>query len=198
MKERVSMAEGCGASVERRVIESDQLHPAGVFTLEHWRDGELLHSEVIPNLITNEGKNKLLSVMFNAGSQITTWYLGLISSTGYTAVAATDVYAQIGGTNAWTEFTGYTDDNNTNSATTRPQWLENAPSAQSITNTSIVSVTITGAGTVKGLFLVGGGSSQTKGDATAGATLWCATLFTGGDRIVAVNDVLKLTYSVST
>ena len=36
-----------------------------------------------PNAIVNEGKNKLLNVMFHGVTAIGTWYMGLIDLTGY-------------------------------------------------------------------------------------------------------------------
>ena len=197
---KIRVNEAASSEIVRGVNLGDKVPLTGKFYFEHWRDGECIHREEVFNTITNEGKNKLLGVMFNGDTQITTWYLGLISDTSFTATAATDVYDQIGGTNGWTEFTDYTDTANAGSAVTRPAWTEDAPSSQAITNSTSVTVDITAGSSsiVKGLFLAGGGSSQTKGNATAGATLWCATEFTGGDRTVITPDQLKLVYSVST
>ncbi|MGN6546469.1 MAG: hypothetical protein ACTHK7_15550 [Aureliella sp.] len=175
----------------------NQLNLKGRYTVEHIRNGKVIHSEEFPNLITNEGKNKLLDVMFHGDTQIGTWYLGLIGLTGYSALAATDVYAQINGTNGWDEFVSYTDPANSDSAVTRPAWTEGAAASQSITNGTVVSFDITAAGTVKGIFLAGGANAQTKSNATAGNILWSAALFSGGDRVVADGDVLKVTYTVS-
>lgn len=178
---------------------SDVLEPKGIFTIKHYRDGKLLEEFESPNTITNEGKNKLLNVMFNGQTQLTTWYLGLVDNASFTAIAATDTYDGIDAANGWGEFASYTDPGNSDSAVTRPQWTEGAASSQSITNGTVVSFDITGSGTVKGLFLVGGTNSQTKSDSTAsGNFLWCATTFTGGDRTVASSDVLSVTYTVNT
>jgi len=57
---------------------------------------------------------------------------------------------------------------------------------------------ITGSGTVKGLFLVGGvANAQSKGDHTSGGTLWATALFGTGDVPVNAEDQLKVTYTVS-
>lgn len=178
-------------------MEADKLNIKGMFRLQHWRDGRLLGVYDVPNTITTEGKNKLWDVMFHAATQITTWYLGLISSVGYTATAVGDTYEEIGGSNGWTEFTTYTDTDNAASAVTRPAWPEDAAAAGAITNTTVANFKATSAGTVKGFFLCGGAEAQTKGDATAGNTLWCATVFSNGDAPVAINDDLKLVYSAS-
>lgn len=171
----------------------------GEFYLEHWRGGRRIDARRFRNGIVNEGKNKLLDVMFHAQTQISTWYLGLIDNSGFSALANDDIYDDINQAgNGWDEFANYTDNGNASSTTTRPQWTEGAASAQSITNASPVIFDITGTGTVKGVFLVGGTNSQTKGDHTAsGNFLWATALFSGGDVAVVNTDQIKVTYSVS-
>ena len=170
----------------------------GTFKVDHYRKGKRINSWTFKNGITNEGKNKLLDVMFHATTQITTWYLGLIDNVGYTALAASDTYAGIDGANGWDEFPDYTDPGNSDSALTRPEWTEGAASSQAITNSSVVVFDITATGTVKGIFLVGGGSaSDTKSDNAGGGTLWATALFTGGDVPVQNGDALRVTYTVN-
>jgi len=196
---QMRLGQSAGCSMVRARKAEDQLQPRGKFVVEHFRKGVKIGQYEFPNGIVNQGKNKLLDVMFHGVSAITTWWLGLISNSGYTALAAGDVYAQIGGSNGWAEFTDYTDAANGDNATTRPEWTEGAASGQSITNASPVVFNITGSGTVKGLFLVGGAAgAQTKGDnAAAGAILWATALFGTGDVAVNADDQLKVTYTVS-
>jgi hypothetical protein len=186
------------AGDRKRGVES-QLKPCGHFVVEHWRKGKRINEYHFPNGITNEGKNKLLNVMFHGATAIGTWWIGLIDNSGYTALAATDTYDDINQVaNGWDEFTTYTDAGNGGSASTRPQWSEGAASGQSITNASPAVFDLTGAGTVKGVFVVGGDAgSQNKSDHTAGSTLWSTALFTSGDVVVANGDQLKVTYTVS-
>jgi hypothetical protein len=171
----------------------------GEFYIEHWREGKLLRKEKFHNGIVNEGKNFLLDVMFHGTTAIATWYIGLISGSGYTALASDDTYDDIDQAgNGWDEFASYTDPGNSDSAVTRPAWTEGAASGQSITNGTVVSFDITGSGTVKGLFLAGGTNAQTKSDHTAsGNVLWATALFSGGDVTVANTDTIKVTYTVS-
>lgn len=171
----------------------------GRFKVEHIRDGKVIDVREFNNGIVNEGKNKLLDVMFHGVSAITTWYLGVIDNSGFTALANDDTYDDINQAgNGWDEFTSYTDDANGDSTTTRPAWTEGAASGQSITNSSVVIFDITGTATVKGVFLVGGTNAQTKGDHTAaGNTLWATATFSGGDVAVQNGDQLKVTYTVS-
>lgn len=171
----------------------------GRFTLEHWRDGKRIDERQFDNGISNEGKNFLFNAMFHSGNQNASWYIGLIDSTGYSALAATDTYAAIGAGNGWTESTSYTDLANSNSSSTRPTWTPGAASGQSITNSSVVVFDITATDTVKGIFIVGGANAQTKSDHTAAASnvLWSSALFSGGDSSVLNGDQLKITYTVS-
>lgn len=174
---------------------------AGQFKVEHRnKDGKLIGTYDVPNGITNEGLNDNLDTYFDSGTQITAWYMGLINSTGYSALAAADTYDDIDQAgNGWDTFSSYTDANNGDSATTRPEWPPDAASGQSITNTTTKAIfDITAGGTVKGIFICGGTNSQTKGDHTAaGNILWSTALFSGGDVTVSNGDQLKVTYTVN-
>ena len=200
-KLNITESASCEIVKGNKKMKNDQLNLMGKFTVEHWREGKLLETFEVPNLITNEAKNHILDTQFNSGTVIADakWYIGLIDLTGYSALAATDTYALINTTNGWDEFTDYTDPANTDSAVTRPVWLSDAAASQSITNSTVQSFDITASGTVKGMFLCGGPTTAlTKDDATAsGNILWNAALFTGGDRTVANTDTLKVTYTIS-
>ena len=174
-----------------------QLTPRGRFVVEHWRAGKKINEYVFSNAIVNQGKNKLLDVMFHAVAAVTTWYVGLIDYAGYTALAATDTYQLINTTNGWDEFTDYTDAGNSDSASTRPVWTEGAAAAQAITNASPLIYDITDTGTVKGVFVVGGiANAVNKDDVAASGVLWATALF-GADVPVASSDQLKITYTVT-
>ena len=175
------------------------LNPRGHFKVEHWRGGKRIDERQFPNGIVNEGKNLLLNTMFNGGTAIGTWYLGLIDNAGYTALASDDIYDDINQAgNGWDEFDDYTDPGNADSAVTRPAWTEGAASGQAITNSSTVNFDINASGTVKGVFLCGGTNAQTKNDhAPTVNTLWATALFSGGDVVVTNGDQLKVTYTVS-
>ena len=196
---RTNVQQSAHLHVSRARKAEDQLQPRGRFVVEHFRKGVKIGHYEFPNGITNEGKNKLLDVMFHGVSAITTWWLGLIDNAGYSALAATDNYDNINQTgNGWDEFTSYTDAANGGSASTRPEWTEGAASGQAITNGTPVVFDITGSGTVKGLFLVGGiANAQNKGNHEAGGTLWATALFGTGDVAVNDQDQLKVTYTVS-
>jgi hypothetical protein len=200
---KISLGQNAGCEVVRASAPANPveslLNPKGKFIVEHWRNGKKINEYHFPNGIVNEGKNKLLNIMFHGTAAIGTWYLGLIDNASYTALAATDDYADINQlANGWKEFTSYTDDGNGGSSSTRPAWAQGAASGQSITNSSPGVFSLTGAGTVKGVFLAGGiAGAQNKNDHTAGGTLWATALFTSGDVVVANGDQLKVTYTVS-
>jgi hypothetical protein len=180
-------------------MSKTNLKASGRYIVEHYRDGEKINEYQFNNGTTNEGLDSILNVMFHGTTAITAWYLGIIDGTGYTALAATDTYATINQAgNGWDEFADYTDPGNSDSATTRPAWTEGAASSQSIANGTVVVFDITDTGTIKGMFLVGGGTTpSTKSDFEGGGTLWSTALFTGGDVSVQNTDEIRVTYTIS-
>lgn len=151
--------------------------------IEHYRDGKLFDIYSLHNDITNVGKGYILDTMFFNQTQIasSSWFIGLISNSGYSALAAADTMASHSG---WTEFTGY-------SESTRVAWGPGASSSQSTTNATPATFDINATGTLKGIFVV---SNSTKGGTTG--TLWATGLF-AADVPVSNGDQMKITYTVS-
>lgn len=153
----------------------------GRFDAKLLREGELIDEWSFDNLVVNQGLNSNLSVYFNSGTPITTWFLGIFQG-NYTPVA-TDTAATIASNS--TECSAY-------SGGSRPTWTPAAPSSQSITNSaSPATFTFTGSATIYGAFLIS--SSTING--TAG-TLFAAAQF-GASKAVVSSDQLLLTYSFS-
>jgi len=192
MNDTISFRQEAACELVRPVAQiSEQIHVRGRFQVEHWRGGELIGTYAIRNAIVNEGKNKLLNVMFHEVTAIATWYLLLVDGAGSPTLAAGDTYAQINGTNGWDEYVGYTE-------SPRGEWTEGAAASQSITNASPVVFNMNASGSVYGLGVVGGGSApSTKNDAAGGGTLWAAAQFTSGTVPVLNGDQLKVTYTVN-
>lgn len=154
----------------------------GRFRVEHYdKEGNLKAIYRVPNGIVDVGLNKILEDMFNGGTQSTTWYIGLVNNSGFSAFANADTMASHAG---WTEATDYTE-------TARPEWTAGTASSRSITNASTVDFSINATVTLKGIFIV---NDATK-SGTAG-TLWSTAAF--ASNVSAVNgDTLKITYTVS-
>ncbi len=154
----------------------------GRFAVEH-RDkhGVLKGVYDIPNGIVDEGLENLLDVHFHVATQITAWFIGIVDNSGFSAFADADVMSGHAG---WNEFTTYTE-------ATRVAWAEDVPASRAITNTTSADFSITGSGTLKGIFLV---SNSTKSGTTG--VLWATAAF--ASTVAVVNgDSLKITYTVS-
>ena len=160
------------------LLEPTPFKPKGKFIVEHFREGEKIGEYEFSNGIVDVGLNKILDVMFGAVTQITTWYIGLIDNSGFSALANGDTLASHGG---WNEFTNYTGN--------RKSWGVGAAASRSITNGTTADFAITGTGTLKGIF-VSNASSGTSG------TLWSTAAF-GATVSVSNGDTLKVTYTVS-
>lgn len=182
----------------------DALFQKHMWAIEH---GEKTYAEVLKNeldaipmqkvwedsfdnLVTTVGKNALLdNGLTGSGFTQVGPYMGLISSISYTAIAAGDTMASHAG---WTE-AGSTNAP-TFAARGTPAW--SAASAGSKATSSAVSFTMTGAGTLKGCFIVGYTGATNVLMATTG-TLFSAGLFTGGDQVVSNGNVVTVSYTLS-
>lgn len=174
-----------------RRLFGEQMKMQGVFTVEHIRDGEVIYSETFPNTVVTVGKNLALdTILAGSAYTVTGPYMGLISSTSYSAIAAADTMASHAG---WLEA------GNANAPTytsPRKTCVWSAASAGSKALSAALSFAITSTGTVKGVFLVYGTGALTTIDNTAG-TLLSAGLFTGGDRPVINGDTINVSYSLA-
>jgi len=161
------------------LVPSSKLQVGGVFHCQHIRKGEVIDEWEQPNLVVNEGLDKLLNVMFNGATQIGTWYLGLFEG-NYTP-AATVTAATIA--SAATECTAY-------DQSTRPEYVEAAATSQSITNSANrAAFTFNATKSIYGAFLI---SNNTKGGTTG--TLFSAARFSSSKSVVS-SDELLLTYT---
>lgn len=142
------------------------------------------------NTVCTVGKNLVWDTAITGSAYTATGpYMGLISSVSYTATAAGDTMAS---------HSGWTEAGSTNAPTFvsrgTPAWSAAASGAKA--TSSAVSFTMTGAGTLKGCFLVFGTGAVTTLMSTAG-TLLSAGVFTGGDQPVSIGNVVTVTYSIS-
>jgi hypothetical protein len=182
MKEPLGLGQSIFETIESRKDLSDCFVRGGKFHVEIWRKGKLLHVEEVKNGIATVGLHLVLDQAFRNQAGVATWYIGLISNTGYSALANGDTMSSHAG---WTEHTAYDE-------AVRQTWVTVAAASRAITNTTVATFTINGgAATLKGIFVT---SSNTKGG-TSG-TLWSTGLFSA-DRAVNTGDLVKVTYTIN-
>jgi len=190
--ERAQARECSDASVIRGTGLGEQAEAHGRYEIECiGADGKLKWRDTIENVVATVGKNLALdSFLAGAAYTVVGPFMGLISATSYTAVAAGDTMAshagwiEAGGTNAPT-YTG-----------NRKTAVWSAATAGSKALSTALSFAITSTGTVKGAFLcLGSGASATKDN--TGGTLWSAGTFSTGDKAVVNGDTLNVNYSTS-
>lgn len=156
--------------------------PKGRFIAQVFdKQGSLKWEAEIPNGVVDVGIHYLLDAGFNGGSQVTTWYMGLVDNSGFSAFANADT---MGSHSGWTENQNYSEAN-------RPEWTAGAASSRSVTNSATVDFSMNATATIKGIFIT---SSNTKGG-TSG-TLWSTGAFSS-NASVTNGDTLKVTYTVS-
>lgn len=184
--------EAGDASLIRNSGHLEQAKAIGVFTAQCFdKDGRLKWEDTFPNVVTTVGKNLALDTyLAGSGYTVVGPFMGLISSTSYSAVDASDTMSSHAG---WLEA------GNANAPTyTAPRktaaW--SAASGGSKSLSAALSFAITGTGTVKGCFLVYGTGAVSTIDNTSG-TLYSAGLFTGGDKSVVNTDTLNVSYTAS-
>lgn len=159
----------------------------GVYKIQcHGSDGALKWEQNTPNLVVNQGLQDMNATYFDAGTQVTTWYVGLITGPGSgTTIAAGDTLLTHGG---WTEFTNYSGNRKAavfgTATTADPSVINNTASP--------AAFSISGAGgTVAGAFL----ASVATG--TSGILFSAADFQSPGDRIVVSGDTLNVQYTFS-
>jgi hypothetical protein len=164
------------------------------------KDGNLKWEDKIENTVVDAGK-KLALDTFIAGSAYTVVgpFMGLISSVGWSAVAATDTMASHAG---WYECGVDGSHGPTVAArlTTNAGWSAATGSgtvSKSLSSAlSFTIATVTGGTSVQGCFLVYGSGAVNTIGSTAG-TLYSGGAFSGGAKTVAVNDIIQVSYTTS-
>ena len=157
----------------------------GIWEIKIWDKDRLVSKSTAENLITNEGLNHDLNVIFHGVAQIGTWYC-ILSETD-TLPAAGMTYA----VPVFTETIAYNE-------ATRPEYVEAGSTAKEITNAANQAVfTASATKTFYGAALVGGGTSPTvKGDTAGGGTLQSYGKFATAQPVIAGNKV-DLTYTIT-
>ena len=171
-----------GKKDTERLVLNDVFRIGGVLTIEQFRNGQFIGISKGHNIVTNEGLDRILNVMFNGGTQTATWYVAIFESN--TTPLAAHNYDVPG----YTESTAYT-------FATRPEYVEATSSAQSITNSANKAVfTMNDTKTIYGGSIV---SLNTKGDHTGGANnVLYSSVILGTARSVISGDILNATYTL--
>lgn len=180
---------GAAAEVARRLdaLPGEQIAARGQFLMRCFDDhGRLVWRERFPNTVVTVGKNILLNTLMTGSAYTVTGpYMGLITNTSFSAIAAADTMSSHAG---WLESTLY--------GATRPTCAWSAASGGSISLSAALAFTMTGGETLYGAFVVlGSGASATSGN-TSG-TLFSAGQFTGGTQAVSNTQVVDVSYTLS-
>lgn len=153
-------------------------------------DGIVLHEEYFDNLLTTLGKNALLDDSLAGSSySVTGPFMGLISSTSFTAVSAADTMASHSG---WLESGGA---NAPTMSSTRQTCVWSASSGGVKALSAGLTFTFTGSGTVQGAFITYHSGAVSTVGSTAG-TLYSAGTLTSPQAVVSTNT-LTLSYSTT-
>lgn len=192
MDEKLSPVAVFGASLVTRPGIDESCIAIGRFVAEcRDRDGNLRWRDEFPNTVVTVGKNALLTdALAGSSYTVTGPFMGLISSTSFSAINAADTMASHAG---WLEA------GNANAPTytaPRKTAVFAAASAGAIALSAALGFAITGTGTIEGAFMTFGSGSVSTIDNTSG-TLLSAGLFTGGTRAVLSGDTVNVSWSLS-
>lgn len=191
MTEKLNAVEASGATIHMRPNLEEELEIHGVFVAQcRDKDGNLKWEEEFDNTVVTVGKNLILDSALAGSTYTAAEFLGLISSVSYSAIAASDTMASHPG---WTE-AGTTNAPTFSGNRGTAAWSVAANGSKALS--ANLSFSMTGAGTLKGAFMVGGSGAVATVMSTAGV-LVSAGLFTGGDRTVANGDTVTVSYSMS-
>lgn len=166
----------------KSAITGNRFKPKGRFNVQCvGKDGQVKWEQSFPNGIVDVGLHYLLDAGFNGGTQVSTWYMGLIDNAGFSALANADTMASHAG---WSESTAYDE-------AARPEWDAGAAGTRAVTNAATTDFTMSATVTIKGIFVT---TVNTKGGTTG--TLWATAAFSSNASVVD-GDTLKVTYTVS-
>ena len=192
MDDKLNATDLMGAALSRHGGLSEEAQLKGVFLA--WltnANGRILWADEFPNTVVTVGKNLALDTFLaGAAYTVTGPFLGLISSTSFTSIAAADTMSSHAG---WLE-AGTANAPTYTAPRKTAAWSAASAGAKALS--AALSFAITGTGTVKGAFMVYGTGAVSTIDNTAG-TLLSAGLFSGGDRAVVSGDTLNVSYTLS-
>jgi hypothetical protein len=158
------------------------------------KDGNLKWSDYIKNVVTDQGRNHMLGVQFRSVTQVTAWYIGLISSlkgaNNYATVANTDTQASHSN---WAQCNSNNAPNFSQTSNRLVKFATAATKAIASSNAAVCSITTSG--TVKGAFLTTNPNKSNLGAGPTTGFLYSAGLFSAGDKVVSNGDTLNVSYT---
>ena len=179
-------ADHISAGLTVRPETDAAIQTGGVFHIQCFdKDGNLKWEDSSHNLVVNEGLQSMNTQYFKGSAYTAAFYLGLVTGpSGSVVFAAGNTLASHSG---WTEFTAYSGARKSLSfgtaSTANPSVISSSAPAQFV---------ITGSGgVVSGAFLC------TVSSGTSGVLFSEALFSSPGDRTVALNDTLNVSYSFS-
>jgi hypothetical protein len=180
----ITLKDHYAATLRMAARHVEESRVIGIYHLQHWRDGELIHEELFENLWTTAGKNLCLDTILAGSAFTATVVIGL---KGIGSAAAADTQSSHAG---WSEV-GLANAPTYSGSRKTPSW--SSASSGSKATSANVSFSITSSGTVAGAFVNLNGSSTV--DNTTG------TLFSAGDfgasRSVVNGDTLTVGYTAT-
>lgn len=153
----------------------------GTYKLELIRAGKTVQTIQGRNSIVEDGRNRILDIVFGATAK-DTFYIGLIENDVGITLADADTMSSHSG---WAESTDYDEAN-------RQGWTTGSAASSTITSSSVATFTMNATTTIYGFFVC---TNNTKGG-TSGI-LWATAGFVEGTLPVVSADTLKITYTVA-
>jgi hypothetical protein len=174
------------------MTQTDQIRFRNIWTIRCWKDRAAFERRAAPlwdftkkNFLPNEALVNVLGASY-LGTAPPTWYVGIVDAAGFSGFIDSDTAAQIGGSNGWAEWIGY-------SEATRQALVLGAVTTSSYqasvdNSASQATFTINAAGSLEGSFL--------SGDSTKGGTssiLGAEVDFDTGVAAVSIGNIVQVT-----
>ena len=165
-----------------KALLSGQCHIGFRYKFEHIRNGVVIDTEVVDNIIPDVGRDYILNAAMNGGAQFSSWYVGIYEG-NYTPLAA-ETMADF--PTSATELTTSYDE------TARVALVDGALSSGLWSNAaSPAEFTFNASKTVYGGFIT---SAPTKGGLTG---ILLSAVKAGTSKAVVSGDVLKVTAGIT-
>lgn len=178
MRARGEFGNTFSSRVKQRTQYGEGTRLKGNWSMRCLKGGKVLWYVEWENIVVNVGLDYLLDIGLSGGSQITTWYVGLVNGASPTFAAGDTMASHVG----WVENQNY-------SEVVRQTWVDGGVTGQSVDNSASVAVFSidTDAQTIGGAFLT---SNNVKGGTTG--TLYAEGDFTP-DQVVNDGSTLEVT-----